>query len=362
MLYGKKWSNIFHQPFNATNMLAFKYWHLAILTIFIGCHQPKEMNSQVGTIVHELDKNIWEIFQDSQSNYWFGSNGNGVFLYDGQHIRQFTTKDGLIDDQIRRIQEDKYGAIYIETSGGISKFDGTKFETLEASIVQKNEWRLHPDDLWFNCNGGPLFRYDGRILHKMSLPKMDLVSHGMDTTGLSSDQDFRSPYAVYGISKDKDGNLWIGTMTAGAYRFDGKSFLWFGEKELSTLADGRVPCVRSMLQDDDGAMWLSNTKTRYIVTSDSSYTKTAGIAPPEQLPFPYYISGVMNDGTMWLSTYSNLYSYDGHTTIKHEIGHGATQTHIMKVMVDRIDQKWIGTDSLGVFRWDGDQFSPFLPQ
>ena len=56
-----------------------------------------------------------------------------------------------------------------------------------------------------------------------------------------------SPYAIYGLNKDKDGNIWFGTVTAGVFRYDGTSFLWIAEKELSTLPDGRVLGVRSIL-------------------------------------------------------------------------------------------------------------------
>ena len=61
----------------------------------------------VGDTVSELDKTIWIIFQDKNNNYWFGSNGQGVYRFDGKTILHFSTKDGLLNNGIRGIQEDK---------------------------------------------------------------------------------------------------------------------------------------------------------------------------------------------------------------------------------------------------------------
>ncbi|MGV0935738.1 two-component regulator propeller domain-containing protein [Empedobacter falsenii] len=58
---------------------------------------------------------IRAIFQDSKGNYWFGSLQEGVAVYDGKSFSYFTRNDGLSDDQIHSIQEDKKGIIWFET-------------------------------------------------------------------------------------------------------------------------------------------------------------------------------------------------------------------------------------------------------
>lgn len=47
-------------------------------------------------------------------------------------------------------------------------------------------------------------------------------------------------YIVYGIDKDRDGNVWFGIINVGVFCFDGKLFLWIGEKEFLMFLDGRV--------------------------------------------------------------------------------------------------------------------------
>ena len=79
--------------------------------------------------VTKISKTINCIFQDENGNYWFASNGEGVYSYDGKTLIQFTTKDGLCDNQVFTIQEDKQGNIWFLTVGGISRFDGKTFTT-----------------------------------------------------------------------------------------------------------------------------------------------------------------------------------------------------------------------------------------
>jgi ligand-binding sensor domain-containing protein len=114
---------------------------LTLLTLFTSCNGQKTIEKSV----NELGKHIWYIFQDTKNNYWFSSNGEGVYRYDGKEIINFTTKDGLANDTIRHIQEDKYGNIFIITFGGINKFDGKTFTTLKT--IKSKEWKLEPDDM-----------------------------------------------------------------------------------------------------------------------------------------------------------------------------------------------------------------------
>jgi ligand-binding sensor domain-containing protein len=60
--------------------------------------------SQTDTL--KFTSGIHAIFQDSKGNYWFESHKEGVSYYDGkQNIS--TEYDGLLDNQIRSIEEDK---------------------------------------------------------------------------------------------------------------------------------------------------------------------------------------------------------------------------------------------------------------
>lgn len=317
----------------------------------------------MGQVVLKLDNRIWSVFQDSKGHYWFGSNGKGVYHYDSETLRLITTDDGLIDNAIRGIQEDNRGNIFIETPEGVSKFDGDQFSTLRVIRSEENEWKLEPNDLWFNCNGSAnhVYRYDGEHLYALQLPKKDLKN----LLGIDENEIPYSPYSVYGIDKDKDGNIWFGTVLAGAFRFDGESFLWIGERELSRLEDGREPGVRSIIQDADGYFWLSNFKSKYRINPDSlTYTRTKAVEIDEEVEkdkLLYFNAGISDShGDIWMISYGGgVWKYDGKTLTNAEINNGAEEVLLISIHRDNDGVIWLGTDNDGAYRNVGASFEKF---
>ena len=342
-----------------------------VLLIFASCNfhscngQEKSEHKQteteileIGKAASELDSQIWRIFQDSKGKYWFGSNGRGIYFLDGNELNLFTTTDGLVNDTIRGIQEDIGGNIYIETPEGISKFNGKNFATLKAVKSPYNQWKLNLNDLWFGYNANDLFRYDGDSLFQLKLPRKDLKkAFGIDTLDSYYTRD--NPYSVYSINKDKDGNIWFGTFLAGAFQYDGKSFLWFDEKELSILPNATAPGVRSIIQDKDGYFWLSNFISKYKIEADSSaYIKLKGI---EKEKPNYFNSGIVGkDGNLWMTTYGgSIWKYDGKTLSSFKINNGKEVVLLITIYQDNKGIIWLGTDNDGVYKQNGDNFEKF---
>lgn len=351
------------------------YFLFFLLILTSSCNgQPKKFQVNllpIGELVSELDSRIWNIYQDQKGNYWFGSNGNGIFFYDGKNLKKYTTKDGLEDNTIRKIQGDHLGNVFIETGTGISKYDGNTFRTLKPITSSSNEWKLEPNDLWFNCDGH-IFRYDGKSLFELELPKKDLnKAFGVEVKGLNFKNMNHSPYSVFGINKDKSGNIWFGTAVAGAFRYDGKGFLWFAEKELSTLDDGRVPGVRSMIEDKSGHFWLSNFISKYeIIENDSTveYKQLEGIDKSNKLfkiRIGYFNSGLSDsNGDLWMTTYTGgVWKYDGNELLNFPVKGSEIETEILLISIykDNKGVLWLGTDNDGVYKFNGATFEKFEP-
>ncbi len=329
--------------------------------------QAETKTREFGKIVTELDDQIWKIFQDRNGNYWFGSNGKGVYKYDGKTLKLFSSMDGLIDNQIRGMQEDHLGNIYFETPRGISKYNGMEFTSLNPVKSSANEWKLEPHDLWFGYNANDLYRFDGQFLYELKLPREDLKkAFGIEPGGVPFEGNNNGPYAVYGVNKDKDGNIWFGTVMAGAFRYDGNSFIWFGEKELTTLPDGRVPGVRSMIQDKDGYFWLSNFYSKYKINPDlpKGYERLKAVDIPSEIgadKILYFNSGISgHDGNLWMTTYhGGVWKYDGNTLSNFEINNGTENVLLISIFQDNKGTIWLGTHNDGVYKQKGDHFEKF---
>jgi len=82
---------------------------------------------------------IIAILEDKNGIFWMGTDEGGVFSYDarlneevgqGKTLKNYTTTDGLINNSVRSILEDKDGNLWFGTrSFGLSRFDGKTFTT-----------------------------------------------------------------------------------------------------------------------------------------------------------------------------------------------------------------------------------------
>jgi ligand-binding sensor domain-containing protein len=70
---------------------------------------------------------FFSILEDRKGNFWLGSVGSGVYYYDGKTFQNYTTRDGLANNRVGNIYEDKSGNIWFATGGGASRYDGKSF-------------------------------------------------------------------------------------------------------------------------------------------------------------------------------------------------------------------------------------------
>lgn len=348
------------------NALLFFFAILATLPFLSSC----KGQHPIGQPVKELGNNLWYIFQDTQNNYWFSSNGNGVYRYDGKTIVNYTTKDGLANDTTRQVQEDASGNIFIATFGGISKFDGTSFSTLQP--VASREWTLDRNDLWFSILGKKnegVLRYDGKTLYNMEFPKHYLHDEIYPRVVNS----FFSPYEVYSIYKDRKGAMWFGTSVFGACRFDGKTVKWMYEDDLIYAPNGGTFGIRSIFEDRRGDFWLCNTRNRFVFNFDKTagsdrleYVKTDGIK--DEALFngaeSIYFSHILEDpeGSIWLTHWTlGAFKYDGSNITRYSVKDGDQEVNLVSMYKDRQGNLWVGTPENGVFKFNGTSFERFKP-
>lgn len=345
------------------------------------------LNDKVSTIakgdtVKELGNNIMLVFQDTKNNYWFGSWLDGVYRYDGKTILHFTTKSGLCHNRIDEIKEDKSGNIYINTSGGISKFDGQSFTTLSMTSNSNKEWKLEPDDLWFRCgwDSGLVYRYDGKFLHRLIFPDTKLGNAFMASHPPSKYPNMKaSPYSVYSIYKDTKGNVWFGTAVLGVCRYDGKSVDWISEVDVTELHEGPSNGVRSIIEDKDGYFWF-NTWYRYNVYRNNQdknvfkYKREKGIGSLDGKKdgdlHEYMSIAKDNNNELWIATYrTGVWRYDpsaelrtGSKNITHyPVKNGFKDITIFSIYKDNNGDLWLGTHETGAYKFNGKTFERFKP-
>ena len=331
----------------------------SIPTVLTSCsgQQPsltsdKSATTTVGDTVKELGNNIMLVYQDKKNNYWFGSWESGLYRYDGKTILHYTTKSGLSHNRVEEIKEDKSGNIYVNTSKGISKFDGQTFTTLSVADAD-NEWKLEPNDLWFRqgCDSAFVYRYDGNSLHKLQSPKHSKYSYY---------------YAVYSIYKDSKGNVWFGTNPLGVFRYNGKSIDWITENDVTELHDGPANGVRSIIEDKDGYFWF-NTMYRYNVYGKDSlskgnpqdqvfYSREKGIGSLDGRKdgdsYEYMSIAKDNNNELWMANYiGGVSHYDGKSISHYSVKDGSKEITLFSIYKDNNGDLWLGTHENGAFKF-----------
>jgi len=306
---------------------------------------------------------VFSILEDKLGNLWFGSYGGGVSKYDGNRVEaiergekiplrdlqglkkingklvksftHFTEKEGLINNTVWSILEDKSGNIWLCTDGGVSKYNGKSFThfTEKEGLSNNTVWSTLEDksgNIWFGTQGGGVSKYDGNSF-----------THFTENEGLNNN-------VVLSILEDKSGNLWFGTQGGGVSKYDGKSFTHFTEKE--GLSNNTVG---SILEDRSGNLWFGSDVgvSKYDGESFTHFTEKEGLGHNA-------IFSIIEDksGNIWFGSYGGGVSkYDGNSFTRFTVKEGLSHNDVRSLYEDRSGNIWIGTLGGGVSKYDGNR-------
>lgn len=305
-----------------------------------------------GDIVKVLGSSIMVVYQDKKNIYWFGSWETGVYRFDGKTLINYTAKHGLPNNRVDEIKEDKSGNIYFiscHPHSTIAKFDGQSF--VKMIPTPSNDWKLQSNDLWVrhSYQTEKVYRFDGNIFYELTLPKPPKLSN---------------PFEIYSIYQDKKGNIWFGTNPVGVCRYNGKSFEWITEEDVTEFRNEGANGVRSITEDKNGDFWF-NTANRYSVydsitlKSNKFYTRHKSIGGLDGKS--EYLSTVRdNHNNLWFVTYrSGVWKYDGTKITHYTVQDNSKDITLFSIYKDNKGDLWLGTHENGAYKFNGTTFEKF---
>jgi signal transduction histidine kinase/ligand-binding sensor domain-containing protein len=185
----------------------------------------REGSSTVEIVSGEVFENRSSVMlADKSGNQWFGTSTDGLHRIDGSgNETAFRKQDGLPDNYVNVLYEDRAGSIWIGTRSGLSRFQNGVFTNFDKQNGFGNSHVLsfHEDragDLWIGTHGDGLFRFrDGKFISFTS------------KNGLYDN-------LAFSIVEDGDRNLWM-SGNKGIYRVS--------INELGEFAEGRRASVHS---------------------------------------------------------------------------------------------------------------------
>ena len=233
--------------------------------------------------------------------------------------------DGLPEDTVQALTESSQGLLWIGTTGGLARFDGTRIEVYGRGMAQPLSVNsifcvaLGKDgSLWAGTEGGGLLRLRGNDLRVYS------AADGLTEAFVRS------------VYEDDRGRIWVGT--------DDGLFVLEGERlrRVDEAAAFAQIAVHSITQDREHRIWAGGSR---LIAIDPD-----GRARDYPLPGAYSENLVKkiletSDGTLWVGTVGGLNRLE-HGRFRTVPGIHATVRSLLQTSDGTL---WIGTIGHGLW-------------
>ncbi|MBC8988020.1 response regulator [Pedobacter sp. N36a] len=218
--------------------------------------------------------------------------------------RNYTMDQGLSSNRVYSIIQDSIGFIWIGTNGGLNRFDGTRFRSFRYDSKSSNcissnsvmDLLIASDQkLWIALDNG-VDIYDP---HSDTFQKLVIkTAKGESISGRTTR-----------IIQDKSGDIWIGTLTDGLFRYSSKekklSRYTQSDRNNSKVAEDRIT---ALCEDSEGNIWIgtySQGLSRYS-KKNNTFSHFVRNASPASLS-DNSIQNIFEDsyGYLWIGTFQH---------------------------------------------------------
>jgi two-component sensor histidine kinase len=173
---------------------------------------------------------------------WAGTDGDGIYRIAAEGTTRWTDRDGLANNFIRAIAQDRDRSMWVATDGGLSHLAGEGAHPRIVSygekdgLAQSSTRSLLEDrrgDLWIGTDRGLSHLHEGVFIKDVATAALAQMK-------------------VWAIHEDPDGGLWFGTRNNGLFRLrDGRITQFAANDGLASNA------TYGILEDAEGHLWMS---------------------------------------------------------------------------------------------------------
>jgi ligand-binding sensor domain-containing protein/serine phosphatase RsbU (regulator of sigma subunit) len=280
---------------------------------------------------------VYGIYQDVNGYLWIGTDGGGLSRYDGYRVRNFGRNEGLKANVIRDITADSSGTLWLATNGGLYFSDGARYVSANADWSQTYFSCVYVDSkqrIWAGTMGDGIYQ----------LARNDtgfVISHLGISDGLGSAH-------IFDICENASGQVCIASFGSGIDVYDPT------DQKIRTY---RIPGLEQVISlfshgDDLFAGTRGNGGYRLNI-SGSTNPKAIGFAGTEgQTVWSFAANG---RGDVFAATDQNgVVSALG---VHLSQSGGLPNNYIVRLLVDRENNLWIGTNGSGLCKWLGRMFT-----
>lgn len=262
-------------------------------------------------------------------------------------FHNLTIENGLSQNSILDICQDKYGFYWFATEEGVNKYDGYTFAVYKnnpddsTSLVHNYVQSICKDsdgDLWLGTEGGlSMYDYDNDCFRQFT--------HSNDPNSLKNN-------VIVNLYPDPKGGLWISINLLGIqfYNKQNKTFTSFthDSNNPNSLSNNQV---NSVLRDRSGNLWFgTNSGLNKYIESENRFVRYFYEKPNPNSPFNNSIRSIVQDinGVIWVITNRGLEKFNPENG---EFLINSTQTHqkhecfnsLRHLVIDKNNTLWISS-------------------
>jgi ligand-binding sensor domain-containing protein/signal transduction histidine kinase len=254
-----------------------------------------------------LSEVVTYIYEDRDQDLWIATGGGLNRLRKGGQMDAFAMPNGLPNDSVRAICQDKGGRIWIGSNNGLLWYNWH-----ESGHFYAYHYGLSPtrEDEWHESERPHFYAYNSRY-------------------GLSD------PF-VSAICEDREGNFWVGTYS-GLNRFrEGRFFVELNNEGLP------FDRVNALFEDRQGDMWVGSKEglARLTPKHFSTLDRQHGLNHND-------ITSVLEDrsGTLWVGTWGGgVDDLKGDTITAYSATNDLASDLILSLCESKDGSLWIGAD------------------
>ncbi len=263
-------------------------------------------------------------FFDSRDQIWIGTT-RGLITRDEYYYKTYTTDDGLNDDHIISIAEDRFGNIWVGTDeGGISILSGKEITNITAQqgIGYNRVYSLYCDNyknMWVGTDGAGAYVFKGFRFTKMEIPEF------IETTSITA------------IHLSVDNKLYIGSNGYGMLCIDGnRRTLYSRRNGLSNNV------IRTINTNKAGTVYVGTDRGIDIVHNgkvDLSRRESLNIKEPVST---IYIDAA---GNLWVGTIGHgLFFKNKNKEVHFTQNNGLAGNHVYHIVQKNGREVYVATD------------------
>ncbi len=279
------------------------------------------------------------LLEDRQGNLWIGTLGGGLLRYTAGGFSGLNSAEGFLGDQVEVLYEDREGSLWVGTDdGGLHRLKDGKFK-----VIGKPEGLSH-DLIWsiYEDRQGAVWLGTDNGLNRLSGGKITSYSK----------KDGLSNTIVQGFCEDAAGDLWVGTWGGGVHRMHQGKFVPFPrQKEISS------DYVGALLADRAGNLWIAtNGNGLRCLNGDvlTTYTTQDGL-----LHNKVRVLREDRSGALWIGTDGGLNLFKEGKFKAYTPKDGLPNRQIFEIFEDAGGMLWLGVVNGGLSRFDGKNFSNY---